>query len=79
MSIANPLELGDTVLLVETGGDRPAILTKVFSANQAEACAYLPLPVFVKLVTVHVDRRTAMNAAVKDAGYHAYPKTKRKD
>jgi hypothetical protein len=72
------IELGDTVLIVEQGGDRPAILTKVFNATTAEACAYMPLPLFVKLVTVHPDRRTALNASIKDAGYHAYLKPPRK-
>jgi hypothetical protein len=75
----HPVELGDTVLVVEPGGDRPAILTKVFSGNQAEACGYMPLPLYLKVVTVHEDRRTAVNAGVKDAtGYHAYPKPHRK-
>jgi hypothetical protein len=71
-------ELGDVVLVVEQGGDRPAILTKVFSAVSAEACGYMPLPLFLKVVTIHPDRRTALNASIKDVGYHAYLKPPRK-
>lgn len=72
------IELGDVVLIVEQGGDRPAILTKVFSATAAEACGYMPLPLFLKNITVHPDRRTALNASIKDVGYHAYLKPPRK-
>lgn len=72
-------EIGDIVLLTESDGDRPAIITKVFSATQVEATAFLPIAAPLKLVTIHQDRRGSIHAGTKDAtGYHGIMKPTRK-
>jgi hypothetical protein len=69
--------LGLTILLAEAGGDRPAIITKVFGSTQVEACGYMPLPEHLKLVTIHRDRNAAVMAGLNNpTGYHAYWPTK---
>lgn len=65
--------LGRTILVADLSGDRPAVITKVFTANQVEACGFMPLPEHLKLVKIHADRREAINAGnVNPAGFHAY-------
>lgn len=64
--------LGASIIIADMSGDRPATITKVFSNTSAEACAFMPLPEHVKAVKIHADRREAINASQKDAGFHAY-------
>lgn len=65
--------LNRSITIAQMEGDRPAIITKVFSSNQVEACGFMPLPEHLKLVTIHVDRRAALNAGLRDPiGFHAY-------
>lgn len=66
------VELGATILIAQMSGDRPAIVTKYFSATSVEACAFMPLPEVKKLVTIHPGRREAINASQRDSGYHGY-------
>lgn len=67
-------ELGTTILIADMSGDRPAIVTKSFSATSVEACGFMPLPEFLKVVTIHPGRREAINASQRDSGYHGYLK-----
>lgn len=64
----------DMLLIADMAGDRPAIVTKAFSATAAEVCAFMPEPTVIKNVTIHPDRREAINATQRDTKYHAYPK-----
>lgn len=65
-------KLAETILVADAAGDRPAIITKVFSATSVEACMFDPLPVYVKIATIHADRREALHLTQRDSGYHAY-------
>lgn len=64
--------LGQSLLIADMSGDRPATVTKVYSANCVEACAFMPLPAHLKLVMIHDSRPAAINASQKDTGFHAY-------
>lgn len=64
--------LGETILVADSAGDRPAIVTKVFSATSVEACLFAPMPEHVRVASIHVDRREAIGATLRDSGYHAY-------
>lgn len=64
--------LGDTIIIAQQEGDRPAIVTKVFGATSVEACAFMPLPEHVRVASIHVDRREAIGASLRDTGFHAY-------
>lgn len=64
--------LGSTVLIAQMEGDRPALITKVFSNTAVEACAFMPLPEHLRLVTIHPSRAGAINAGQRDTEYHAY-------
>jgi hypothetical protein len=68
----NTATLGKMILIADMSGDRPALITKVFTADSAEACAFTPLPEHVKVVKIHVDRREAITASQRDAKFHAY-------
>lgn len=68
----NIASLTSSVLVAQMSGDRPAIITKVFSNNAVEVCAFMPLPEHLKLVTLHASRAEAINAGQKGTGYHAY-------
>jgi hypothetical protein len=64
--------MGATIILADMGGDRPAIITRADSATLVEVCAFTPLPEHIKVVKIHDDRRSAINASQRDTGYHAY-------
>lgn len=64
--------LGDTILIADSAGDRPAIVTKVFAATSVEACAFTPLPEHVRIASIHADRREAIGATLRDSQFHAY-------
>jgi hypothetical protein len=69
----NTAALGRSILIAQPEGDRPAVITTVYSNTSVEACAFMPLPERLKVVTIHADRREAINAGLKNAtGYHAY-------
>lgn len=70
--MARTAALGDTIIVADSTGDRPAIVTKVFTATSVEACMFAPMPEYVKVATIHVDRREALHLTQKDSGYHAY-------
>lgn len=62
-----------TIVIAQMSGDRPAIITKVFSNRSVEACAFLPEPQALRLVLIHDSRAEAINAGQKDlVGWHAY-------
>lgn len=65
-------ELGDTILIAQQSGDRPAKVTKVYAAASVEACGFMPLPEVLRVVQIHVDRREAIGATLRNAGFHAY-------
>ena len=64
--------LGDTIIVAESAGDRPAIITKVFTATSVEACMFAPMPEYVKVASIHIDRREALHLTQRDSGFHAY-------
>jgi hypothetical protein len=64
--------LGRNILVADMAGDRPAIITKVFTNASVEVCAFMPLPEHLKVVRIHVSRVEAIGASLKDTGYHAY-------
>lgn len=65
--------LGHPILIADQAGDRPAVVTKVFTATKVEACGFMPLPERLALVTIHPDRREAIKAGeTNPTGYHAY-------
>jgi hypothetical protein len=65
--------LGQTIIIAQMEGDRPAIVTKTFSNTSVEACAFLPLPERLKVVSLHPSRPEAINATQRDPiGYHGY-------
>lgn len=70
--MARIASLGDIILVADSAGDRPAIITKVFTANSVEACMFAPLPEHVRVATIHVDRREALHLTQRDSGFHAY-------
>lgn len=65
-------KLAATVIICQMAGDRPAIITKVFSATAFEACGFMPEPEVLKLVTLHDCRDRALIAGAKGLGFHAY-------
>jgi len=69
--------LGETILLADMAGDRPAIVTKVFSNNSVELCAFTPLPKHIKVATIHNSRAEAINATQRDTRYHCYWKERK--
>jgi hypothetical protein len=65
--------MGDIIIVADMAGDRPAIVTKVFSANSVEACMFAPMPEYVKVASIHADRREAISAGFsRPAVQHAY-------
>lgn len=62
--------LGDTILIARPEGDRPAIITKAYNATSVEACAFAPMPEHLKVVTIKVDRREAIQAGLEKPGMH---------
>lgn len=70
--MARTASLGDVIIIAAPEGDRPAIITRADCATMVEVCAFTPMPEHVKVVKIHVDRREAINAAMRSTGYHAY-------
>lgn len=69
--------IGDIIIVVDQpNSDRPAIITRADCATMVEACAFMPMPEHLKIVKIHIDRREAINAAVRSTGFHAYWKPK---
>jgi hypothetical protein len=68
----NIAALGSSICIADMTGDRPAIITKVFSNTTVEACGFMPLPETLKLVILHSCRDAAINAGLRDTGFHAY-------
>ena len=66
--------LGDTILIAQQEGDRPAIVTKVFNNDTVEACGFMPLPEAIALVKIHQGRAEAINAGLRSSQYQAYRK-----
>lgn len=65
--------LGDIIIVADMAGDRPAIVTRVNAATSVEACMFAPMPEHVRVASIHVDRREAIAAHLKNpAGFHAY-------
>lgn len=64
--------LGSSILIAQMGGDRPAVITKVYSNTSVEACGFMPLPEHLKLVTLHDSRAQAISAGNSNTGYHGY-------
>jgi len=65
-------ELGSTILIAQMGGDRPAIITKVYANTSVEACAFMPMPEALGLVKLHNSRVEAIQAGQQNTGFHAY-------
>lgn len=68
--------LGRTILIGQMSGDRPAVITKVFSNTAVEACGFMPLPEQLSLVKIHACRAEAIQAGQQGNGVHAYWPTK---
>jgi hypothetical protein len=64
--------LGASILIADMSGDRPAIITRADSATMVEACAFMPLPVHIKVVKIHSTRAEAINATQRDTLHHGY-------
>lgn len=72
----NSATIGETILIADMSGDRPAILTKVFTRDSAEACVFTPLPEYAKVVKIHNTRDEAINGTLRDSMFHGYWKPK---
>lgn len=69
----NIASLGRTIILADLAGDRPAVITRVFGNTSVEVCGFMPLPEHIRMVSIHPDRHTALQAMTKDAtGFHGY-------
>lgn len=65
--------IGDIIIVVDQpNSDRPAIITSAPSATMVEATAFMPMPEYLKIVKIHIDRREAIAASLRSTGYHAY-------
>lgn len=65
-------KLSDSIILADMAGDRPAVVTKVFSNTSVELCAMTPLPEHIKVASIHSSRAEAITAGQRDARYHCY-------
>lgn len=64
--------LGDTIIIAQQHGDRPAIITRADSAELVEVCAFMPIPMHLQVVRIHASRVEAIGAALNSTGYHGY-------
>jgi hypothetical protein len=64
--------MGDTIIIAQQHGDRPAIVTRAGSGELVEVCAFMPLPEHIKVVRIHANRQEAIGAGLKSTGYHGY-------
>ena len=64
--------LGDSIIIAQQHGDRPAVVTQAGGAQLVEACAFMPLPEHIKVVKIHANRQEAIGATLTGTGYHAY-------
>lgn len=64
--------LGNTVIIADSAGDRPAIVVRSLVHNMADVTAFMPLPEHIKAVEIHATRPEALNAHLHDGDVHAY-------
>lgn len=64
--------LGDSIIIAQPEGDRPAVITRADSAELVEVCAFMPMPTHLQVVRIHGSRPEAIGAALRDTCYHGY-------
>lgn len=69
----NIAAIGKTVVIVDTSGDCPALITKVITKEMANLVMFCDeTTTFPRYVKIHIDRPSALQAHLKDGQVHAY-------